>query len=979
MRGRLDSSAAVNLKIIVIAIVGILALVGVAAVILTSSPNSNTGNQDDDDLGDTTVQTQYTGAIMPNEVIYGEGPSSGYSFIGRPSESPEESPQTFRLQSTQSFEGITGGTFILMGTGSERILSSVVSAQVTSLQANAVPSAMGKTYSNIEATIISASIVYDRYTFGVGTTGEKDYIWIAPHQSYPTFFNEVTVKGMAMDQETLDKLSADFGISVFADFELDEVYTAAQKFGFSFDGASDCFLVINELTYTGTSSIDGDVVDTITADDLDRLSTMYCTSGTSWVKDVVSNLDEGAAFVTEADSSLYLTKLWILLYPSQLSSSMEGICHFKVSASSFSMLSEKVGQGASAFVPQDVDQGFQVRVGIMVEADSDEYSQVSVCDMWGLMGKGLSAQVDSVSVRGYGIVIDAAAMASSLNGALGLSDSESGLSAITTFKNPAFVLLFDEDFTAMFNDDTTPFWHYGAICIIPNYEHSESAFRYLEISGTLYDLSIYFSSSSPLFRIPLVISDSYHEVMDDLQQVSIKDLRADNVIYQDVGGYNGAYVEFESRPVGTTLSTLISIFTKVPSHLTQCMPIDLGMYLAVQMDGGCLYYVPVLYLSSGGGETYIGTDIMDIRGMYIESSVYSSTYQGLREEFEVHDNTSKVLPTGIVLAFAMDKVELGLSEASAIGPAVSASSTFDVLYSVSPSLQEVGPLTVELYWTDSSGWLGPIWHLYGTDPTPGDGRFPVDASKLDGDQIYGWLIRVKDRQYHSDNAPPGLFVDPEFMTRVNYLAPDSVALYYPDAPAPGTSVTLNWERSEDTSFFCYLFYMSTNANLVPGPENYIGAIEDQDMTSATKSGLDPGTQYYFVVRVLDLDGRYADSPINYTRTFASVDSGETMSGATPVFDGWAWTEETTFIFDEMDLFKIYLNAGETLTVDMIGNMLGAGDLVIYGPDGYAIDSSENIGVTEHVQITADISGYYYVAVCVVTVGTDWYTLWFYVA
>lgn len=978
MKGRLDSSAAVNLKIIVIAIVGLLALVGVAAVVLNASPNLNPGGQDDDDLGDTSVQTQYTGAIMPNGVIYGEEQSSGYSFIGRPSESPEESPQTFRLQSTRSFEGITGGTFILSGTGSERILSSVVSAQVSSPQANAVPSAMGQTYSNFEVTIISASIVYDGYTFGVGTTGEEDYIWIAPQRSYPTFFNEVTIKGMAMDQETLDKLSVDFGLSVFADIELGEVYTAAQKFGFSFDGASDRFLVINELTYTGTSSLDGDVVDTITADDLDRLSTMFCTSGTSWVKDVVSNLDEGVAFVTEADSNLALTKMWILLYPSQLSSSLEGICHFKVSASSFSMLSEKVGHGASAFVPQDVDQGFQVKVGIMVDADSDEYAQISVCDMWGLMGKGLSTQVDSVSVRGYGIVIDAATMASCLDGALGLSDGEGGLSALTTFKNPAFVLLLDEDFTAMFNNDTTPFWHYGAICIIPNYEHSESAFRYLEISGTLYDLSVYFGSSSPVFRIPLVVSDSYHEVMKDLQQVSIKDLRADNVIYQDVGGYNGAHVEFESRPVGTTLSTLISIFTPIPSHLTQCMPIDLGMYLAVQMDGGCLYYVPVLYLSAGSGENYIGTDIMDIRGMYLESSAYSSTYQELREEFEVHDNTSKVLPTGIVLAFAMDKVELGLADASAVGPAVSTSSTFDVLYTVSQSLLEAGPLTVELYWTDSSGWLGPIWHLYGTDPSPGDGRFPVDVSKLDGDQIYGWLIRVKDRQYHSDNEPPGLFVNPEFVTRVNYMAPDSVAQYYPCAPAPGTSVTLNWERSEDTSFFRYLFYMSTNANLIPSPENYIGYIEDQDTTSAAVTDLDPGTQYYFVVRVLDLEGRYADSSLNYTRTFASGDSGEYMNDATPVFDGWAWTEETTIFFDEMDVFRIYLNAGETLTVDMIGNTLGGGDLVICDADGYAIVSSENIGVTEHVQITADISGYYYIAVCVVTVGTDWYTLWFYV-
>jgi hypothetical protein len=130
--------------------------------------------------------------------------------------------------------------------------------------------------------------------------------------------------------------------------------------------------------------------------------------------------------------------------------------------------------------------------------------------------------------------------------------------------------------------------------------------------------------------------------------------------------------------------------------------------------------------------------------------------------------------------------------------------------------------------------------------------------------------------------------------------------------------------------------------------------------------------------VVDLDGYYSDSDKVFTRTYTSQDSEATMSTATLVTSGMAWTEDTSTLFDEQDLFKIYLDVGDVLTVEMNGNALGGGDLNIFGPDGLHIGGSANIGVTEHAHITALTAGYHYVQVDTTLQGTDWYTLWFYV-
>ena len=920
---------------------------------------------------------EYSGMIVPNSTITGDYFSDGYQFTGRPTDAPTAPLETFEIDTSVSFDGVTGGSFMILEEDGTHSLDDIVSSDTSIVTNDQVPGMMDQTYSNIEVTMISVSIVYNDYTFGIGTTGYDDYIWIAPHGAYPTLFNEVEAQGMILDQASLDQMAEDFHTSFFASVDLQKVSDIAFEFGFSFSGVQDNFLLINEISYVDTIDIEGDVIDTVTPDDLDRLSDIFTIPGTEWIMDVVGNIGEGCAFLSESYSTIYDNKFWILLYPLELGNDFDGICQLEVSKSSFPILSTKTHHSQSSFVPDTASVSFDVNVGIIIAVQEEGYSSESVLSLWRMMGDNAPTQVESVSLRGYGVVIDLETLSSCLDQAIGVPDSQGGLSVVSTFKNPAFVFILDENFTTLMDDDI-PIWHYAAVCIIPNYVHDESAFRYLRIDGTAYDMSHFFLSDNPVFHIPLIIADRCVEVEDGLQQVSIKDMRSDDLDYRNVGGVNGAYVAFDAKPIGTSLISLCNIFGGLSSIASQYLPVDLGVYLAFQRDGEHLQYVPVIYLSSGKGSTYFGTENFDIRGMYLDFSYYSETVNDLTDEAADKDNTSILLPTGFVLAFTLDKISLELEQAEAEGPDRTTSEEFVVEYSFDPAIQDDEGLIVELYWTNAEGWFGTTWNYYGMDPTPGDGRFTVNYDELDGDGYYGWFIRVKNGEHLADDHSPGFWDNAECHTGVNVMPPQSVLQYYPLAPAPGTSLTLRWEMSDDPFFDHYEIFYGLYSDFTPSESNRLNLITNQYTTERNIINTVPGTQYYFIVRVVDVDGFYTDSNMNFTRTFSPGDSGDTMSTATVVLPETAWTEETTFFLDPEDLFKIYLHAGDILTVDMRGNTLGGGDLYAYDTDGHYLTSSETIGVTEQVQITASMSGYYYIMVYSSSVGTDWYTLWFHV-
>jgi hypothetical protein len=85
------------------------------------------------------------------------------------------------------------------------------------------------------------------------------------------------------------------------------------------------------------------------------------------------------------------------------------------------------------------------------------------------------------------------------------------------------------------------------------------------------------------------------------------------------------------------------------------------------------------------------------------------------------------------------------------------------------------------------------------------------------------------------------------------LSPIDTSDIFPDR------VVLNWTEFSQTGFKAYEVYASQTSNFAPSSQTLRESKDQRDDTSVFVDGLTPSTRYYFKIRVITIDGRYADS------------------------------------------------------------------------------------------------------------------------
>jgi len=647
---------------IIAAVIIFAAIAGSIMYVMVIGMGGDGGNGNGDETPDDTPSFGYgyIGAIVPSSYIGTGTRSSSYYFVGHQAGQTPEQMVTFEVSSTTAFSDITGGKFNFTASGSSYVLDKVVSSGVDDVDMGNMSTIISSLFTNIEVSFTSLSLVYGGYSFGIGTTGTNDYIWVAPKKSYPTFFNDVSVKGTVFDEKALEALAENYAFSIFGEIDLGKITDLAQSFSFTFNGASTKFIVVSDLTYDKTQQVTGDVIDTITPADIDRLASSFSNGGSEWVKDVVGEIGQGIAIFTEQGNTVENTKLWFLLYSIDDYASFPGICNIQLSKSDLTNLTTKVtGLSASSF---NLDLPFEINVGIILDATPATYAKRSVTGAWtAVETPPFNSMVESAEIEGYGIVVDLDTLIQSLSEAFEIPETAvKALKTFTTFKNPAVVLMIDEKFPEMLEGTGTPFWKYSSMAIIPDYDTTASGFRYLNLKGVVYDPAMYFNINTELSHIPLMVVDSYSEVTAGLQNVTVKDLKDGNVT---LNSYGWAYVNLDAITIGTSLKTLLE---KVPpstpiagqiAMAVKASPLDACAYNAIKIENlSAIYQVPVFYLATMRGPTYVHLNITNIRGMYID---YQASIDNLNA------NLTQLLQAPTLPTLDDSLVALGLSEISA--------------------------------------------------------------------------------------------------------------------------------------------------------------------------------------------------------------------------------------------------------------------------------------------------------------------------
>ncbi|HEX7391402.1 MAG TPA: PPC domain-containing protein [Thermoplasmata archaeon] len=636
----MDSKVANKRKLTTIVIAAILLIVAVGSgvyVTFIQDGGSHGGPADE------TAPKTYVGALIPSHYLESGVPavvfsdmraSQGVYFVGYDKNDSSRQLKIVEITSSLTIPEMIGGEFSLNSTSSDKLfLQRVISSSPESIDVGSLGSAMDSLFKSVVVDFASLSIVFGNYTLGIGTSVDEDYLWIAPKKSYPTFLNDVSVTGIVFNESVLLELSDMFTDSVFGETDIEKLGSLTESFSFDFVGTSTDFLIVTNLTYKNVVSIECDVIDTIVPSDVDRLASAFSTGGTEWLKQVTANIGEGIAVAVESDLSISDTKLWFMLYSLTDFNSFPGISQIQVSESDLSVVTEKISSLLPTSFNLNLGFNFEVSLGVIVAATEPEYTSSSITAVWqSVSASHPKTLVMNADIEGYGIVVDLETLLTSLSDAFGVSSGDiDAVNTLTTFKNPAFVLLLDEKIPEMLSSTGSPAWEYAVLAIIPDYAATESGFRYLDLKGVVYDPAAYFGSSSPLCHIPIVVADNYTEVMEGLQHATVKDLCTGSVTLNEFGW---GYVEVESMTMGTTLKTVFGEVSSVDplSALIQtavtAFPLDLCIYEGFKIDGLTeIYHVPIIHVATVQGPTYYGLNVTNVRGMYISFSASLSQFE----------------------------------------------------------------------------------------------------------------------------------------------------------------------------------------------------------------------------------------------------------------------------------------------------------------------------------------------------------------
>ncbi len=722
-----------NRKAVAIAVSLLLIGTAIGALIYWQGGAPN-ASQEGTNPSNPTSKATYTGSIIPSEYLAqgtrgsGTRATDGYYFVGYKNDNPENII-SFEIATNTNFEDITGGEFEISSENGNPVLKDVVSIETENTTAENLGTTIDTLFTNIEVSFTSLSVVYNGYTFGVGTTGSEDYIWIAPKKSYPTFFTDIEIKGVTFDERALDVLKSNFKTSVFDKIDLNEVENITQKFSFDFSGMTTKFLIVTNVSYLNPLSINGDVIDTITPADIERLANAFENEGTGWLQSIVGNVGEGIAIVSERDNTIGENTLWFLLYSTDEYGSFPGICNLEVYESDMNNLTKRIPTLDLSSFNLHLNFSFKLKVGIIGDVSGADYSQSDVKSLWSsLESPHSSTMVKSVDVKGFAVVVDLKTLIQSLGEAFNIDkDKLDAITKLTTFKNPAFALMLDENLPNILKDNGTEAWKYASIAIIPNYDAQNSALRYLDLKGTLYDPAEYFGIDSSLAHIPIIVTDSYSEVMDNIQDVTVKDLKEGNV---ELNEHGWAYVDLDAITAGTTLKKLADELGntgvgKAVKTAVKAFPLDLGAYDGLQTESiSEIYQVPIIYVAAGHGPTYYHLNITHIRGMYVDVNADFTRINELIQDklgidtpslssileailpanvtepinnFTHNILNSSLVPSGYILAFSMDEIDNAPPTVAILQPLNGTNITasdFNITFSVSDNPDMV--LWVEL-------------------------------------------------------------------------------------------------------------------------------------------------------------------------------------------------------------------------------------------------------------------------------------------
>jgi hypothetical protein len=484
---------------------------------------------------------------------------------------------------------------------------------------------MGYNFKNVEASLSSISVVVKQHTFGFGYGKQGKPIAYISIDKKPTFFTNVTIKGVVLPKNTTEALNfLDAAVST----EFPEFKDAFKKFSSALDipnfELGFTVILAYSIEYDQPIKQKGDIIDIITPKDVDAflhaLNTGIDQKSLTFITDILDSIDMELIIMLDPKSTLDDLTMWFIVGVTDLhKEKAKGLVTLDMAEIKQQDIERELGITIPDF---QKDPSFHVRFGVTGQRDlTPDLTHREVRGLWDIIGSTYEPAAGSTSTDCFAMVI-------TLNDTLTYMESLfqtdlSTLKALTTVRNPGAGLIIDYNFTEVLDPDALPFQKYLGLILIPDYQlpGNEQVIHLAHVEGVVYDLGDFLKN--PTYQFPVIIADSVTEGPAPTSY-ELKD------IYDGAtGNKTMVHLTTEGFATGTTMKTVAKYMPSNPIvMLIQKSPVDLNAYEVFEPAGGVRYHTALLSfnLTKETGPTYFMQKVR-IQGFFINLKEFNKRIQ----------------------------------------------------------------------------------------------------------------------------------------------------------------------------------------------------------------------------------------------------------------------------------------------------------------------------------------------------------------
>ncbi len=589
--------------------VAVMAVGATIGVLLIGTPSTN--------------EETYDGVLISSEIL--GDPQNNYSAVVgyKPGESIIS---VVPVVMPSNFTGVVGGHITVRHGDVGSSVVSVTSSPDSEMSLDQLRAAPRHTNVMIDAP--SLSLVRNGYTYAVASNESFDYCWVAPGLSITGIYEPIELNGTTITDSELAALATAFPGSRLGSINTNSYLDLVSTYSFNFNGDPSKLLLVDRASYLGAVNVTGDALHTLLQGEAyNFVPTGFYFDGLNWLYSLART---GTSITVFSDSVVSADRqtLWIAVHGESGTAPLDGVCTMRFAIADSGLIGRRcVSNYPNAFTPMLVEIGnYTLHIGVALSIEnSASRIDSNVTSLWDEVAPHDRATFGAVSTDCWVAPVSAWDVGTMMANRFGFGYRfPQRLNTFAMSFDQTLLLLLDERFGDILEDNGTPAWDHAAFAIVPWSVDVKDVMR-ATLNGVLYDVGEMFGADGP---VPMIIADSIELNTGPRTNTSIPEMTA-GLTLDDWGTVRSKVVGFDAVLCGDSLSILSGVYTDPDWGFAWRINMwgfatSLALYEGFCMEGSTVYHIPIICTNGSFGFDRQAPPGLRVEGIYFDLPVNSS-------------------------------------------------------------------------------------------------------------------------------------------------------------------------------------------------------------------------------------------------------------------------------------------------------------------------------------------------------------------